>query len=136
MSYLFVVAIYVVTALGYYKCLKSFGYQNAWMAWVPFANSYALADVAANGQQEINLIGTVKIPVILYKFWWAVTLVVSFFPIIGGLVALVIRVIVLGDIFIKLFSRLTYTKEEDQKAIGYISGLIPIVAAIKFLTMK
>jgi hypothetical protein len=131
-----ILACYVVSALGFYKALKRLGYNNAWMAWIPFANYYALADAAANGQEEVNLIGTLTIPAILYKLWWLVMLVAAFIPVIGNILVLVIRVICLGSVFIKLLARLTYTSEQSQQAMGYVSGLIPIVAAIKFLTLK
>jgi hypothetical protein len=106
------------------------------MAWVPLVAYYAIADAAANGEQNVHLIGTISIPAMLYKLWWLVVIVVNFVPAIGSLAALVIQVICLGSIFIKLISRVTNTAETDNQVFGYISGLIPIVGAIRFLTLK
>jgi hypothetical protein len=131
-----VIAFYVVMSLGFYKILKKVGYPNAWMAWVPLVAYYAIADAAANGEQNVHLIGTISIPAMLYKLWWLVVIVVNFVPAIGSLAALVIQVICLGSIFIKLISRVTNTAETDNQVFGYISGLIPIVGAIRFLTLK
>jgi hypothetical protein len=99
-------------------------------------NYFAMADVAAGGQQQVNLIGTLTIPATLYKLWWLVMLVAGFIPAIGGILAIVIQVICLGSIYIKMFARLEGTTEQAQQVVGYISGLIPIVGAIKFLTIK
>jgi hypothetical protein len=123
-------------SLGIMKALKQLGYANAWMAWIPLANYYALADVAANKEENINLIGTLTIPVMLYKLWWLVMLVASFVPIIGSIVAIAIQVICLGHIFTRLFARIDHTQEQQQQTLAYISGLIPLVAAIKFLSIK
>jgi hypothetical protein len=131
-----VAVVYVVTSLGTYKALKRLGYNNAWMAWIPVVNYFAMADVAAGGQQQVNLIGTLTIPATLYKLWWLVMLVAGFIPAIGGILAIVIQVICLGSIYIKMFARLEGTTEQAQQVVGYISGLIPIVGAIKFLTIK
>jgi hypothetical protein len=135
-SLIILLAVYVVTALGYYTALKKLGYQNAWLGWIPIANLYALADAAANGEQEINIIGTIKIPAILYKFWWAVMWVCAFIPMIGTIASIAVKVIVFGHIFIRLFARLTYTSEKDQQVMGYVSAFFPIVGAIRFLTLK
>jgi hypothetical protein len=131
-----VIAVYVVLSLGFYKALKRLGYANAWMGWVPVANLYALADVAADGQDNINVIGTVTIPAMLYKFWWAIVFVANFVPAIGSILAIAIQVICFGNIFIRLFARMSYTSQQEQQVIGYISGLLPIVGAIKFLATK
>jgi hypothetical protein len=131
--FIVMLAFYVVTSLGYMKALKQFGYPRAWFAWIPFARYYALADVAVSGLDNVLLFNQLSIPAMLYKFWWAVSLVAYFIPTIGRLIAMVIQVVFLGNTFVKLFARLDRTDEKSQQVLGYISGLIPFVAAIKFL---
>lgn len=47
---------YVLTSIAHMKALKALGYDNAWMAWIPFAQQYALADVAAGNQETVMLL--------------------------------------------------------------------------------
>jgi hypothetical protein len=133
---LLVVACYIVCALGFMKALKRVGYPNAWLAWIPLAQYYALADVAAQGQENITIIGTLSIPAMLYKLWWVVAIVINIVPAIGSILALAITIICSGHVFTRLFAMIERTSEQSQQAIGYISGFIPLVGAIKFLVTK
>jgi hypothetical protein len=133
---LLALACYIVTSLGYMKALKRLGYPNAWLAWIPFGRCYALADVAAQGQENITIIGTLTIPAMLYKLWWVVAILLRFVPFIGGLLSLAVTIICFGHVFTRLFAMIERTSEQSQQAIGYISGFIPLVGAIKFLVTK
>ncbi|MBO5033060.1 MAG: hypothetical protein J6C19_12920 [Lachnospiraceae bacterium] len=140
-AYLLVVVVialayYVVSSLAHMKALKAAGYDKAWMAWIPFANYYALADAAADHQDKVNLFGTLSVPAALYKFWWAVSIVLSFIPVIGSLASAVIKIIFLGNCYVKLFARLDRTSEQEQQVIGYLSGFLGIIAVVKFLAGK
>ena len=71
---------YVLTSIAHMKALKALGYDNAWMAWIPFAQQYALADVAAGNQETVMLFGSLSVPAMLYKFWWVLWIVLMFIP--------------------------------------------------------
>jgi hypothetical protein len=136
LSVAIVIAVYVVCSLGYMKALKRLGYKNAWLAWIPIVCNYALADAVAPGQENVNIIGTLSIPAMLFKLWWLVAFVLGCIPTVGTLLNIVVQVICLGYTFIKMFAIIDNTSEDQQKVIGYISGFFPIVAAIKFLVAK
>jgi hypothetical protein len=136
LTVLIFIAAYVVTSFGYYKALKRLGYQNAWLAWIPIANLYALADVAANGEESINVIGTLEVPAMVYKLWWLAMLVFYFVPVIGWLLTIIFRIIFLGDVFMRLFARIDNVTRQEEQVLGYIAGFIPFVAVVKFIVAK
>lgn len=137
------IACYVIASLAHMKALKAMGYDKAWMAWIPYAQQYALADAAARGQENITLFGSVSVPAALYKFWWAVMLAVQVLgwiisPLVSlmSLVSLALQIIFLGNCYVKIYAELDGTDEKDQQVIGYLSGFLVIIAVIKFLFGK
>jgi hypothetical protein len=49
-------ALYVFIAFCTQTFLKKLDYENAWLAWIPFANTYALLDA---GEQENPILWTI-----------------------------------------------------------------------------
>lgn len=128
--------VYVLSSLAHMKALKALGYDKAWMAWIPFAQQYALADVAADNQQSVHLFGSISVPAVLYKFWWILWIVLPFVPVIGSLASTVVLVVFLGNCYVKIYARLDGTSEQEQQVIGYLSGFLSIIAIVKFLAGK
>ncbi len=128
--------VYVLSSLAHMKALKALGYSKAWMAWIPFVRLYAFADVAADNQESVHMFGSISVPAVLYKFWWVVWIVLPFVPFIGSLASTVVLVVFLGNCYVKMYARLEGTTEQDQQVIGYLSGLLPIIAIVKFLAGK
>ena len=140
-AYLFVILVilvicYVLTSLAHMKALKALGYDKAWMAWIPFAQQYALADVVAGNQDSVTLFGTFSVPVMLYKFWWGLLFICPFIPVVGTLASMALTIIFLGNCYVKIYVRLDGTSEQEQQVIGYLSGFLVIIAVIKFLAGK
>jgi nitrate reductase gamma subunit len=63
-------------------------------------------------------------------------LIASAIPHIGSALVFVIRVVFLGNCFVRLYAMTEHTSEQQQLVIGYISGVFPIVAVVKFLLLK
>lgn len=140
-TYLIVILVialvcYVLTSLAHMKALKALGYDKAWMAWIPFAQQYALADVAADNQESVTLFGSLSVPATLYKFWWILWIILPFVPLVGGLASVVVMVVFLGNCYVKIYARLDGTSEQEQQVIGYLSGFLVIIAVVKFLVGK
>ena len=127
------VGLYVVEALAIMRVLTILGYANPWMAWIPLLNYFALARVTADQNGNTRILGF-ELPNMLFCFWWAAWLAVGYIPKVGNLLGLVVRVICLGTCFIYIYSRVENKPEAEVQALGYVSGLIPIVAIVKFLT--
>lgn len=127
------IAVWVFYALMHVRMLKAMNYDKPWMAWIPFANQYALADCLK--LEEAELFGSVKIPMNIFKFWFAVPFVLSFVPVLGTLLSIAARVILGGFCYIKIYSKLDSASENDVMVLGYLSGWIPIIAAFKFMSL-
>lgn len=134
---LVIVAVcYVLTSLAHMKALKALGYDKAWMAWIPLAQQYALADAAAGNQQNVTLFGSFSVPAVLYKFWWVLWIILPVVPVVGSLASTVVMVLFLGNCYVKIYAKLDGTTEQEQQVIGYLSGLLAIIAVVKFLAGK
>lgn len=132
---LLVVAFYVLLGYAYYKALKMKGYDKAWMGWIPYAQNYALAD--AIGSDDVDLIGSLKVPMNIFKFWWIIPLVLLFFSgAIVQLLSIAVNVICAGWIFKKYYAEMDGKDERDVAVLAYISGWLQIIAMVKFLCIK
>ncbi len=127
------VALYVVEALAIMRVLTILGYANSWMAWIPLLNYFALARVTADENGNTRIFGF-ELPNMVFSFWWIAWLAVGYIPNVGNFLGLVVRVICLGTCFIYIYSRVENKPESEVQALGYVSGLIPIVAIVKFLS--
>lgn len=130
------VVCWVLYGISHMKALKAVGYDKAWMAWIPLANMWALAEVALDGDESMTLFGSLNIPAIAFKLWWVVGFVSSFIPMVGGFLNLVLTVICLGTCYIKMYAKLDGRDEKDVQALGYVSGFFPIIAVFKLLFGK
>lgn len=136
LTLLAVAVFYVLSSVSHMKALKALGYDKPWLAWVPGGNLYAVADAALNGDESIMFFGSFVVPAAVFRFWWAIALVLMFVPIIGNLCCFALFIICLGTCYTRLYARLEYKSEQDTMVIGFLSGLFPIIAVCKFLVGK
>jgi len=137
-TFAIVIAIYIVYSLAFFKALKKVDYRNPWLAWIPVAQHFALADAAFDDDKETSVIffGKCTLPKMVVNFYWVITYVIAFIPVIGSIASLILNVLVLGAIFAKLFVKIEGGTYEEKRAVAYISAVIPLIAAIKFLMVK
>ena len=128
------VACYVLYAVSHMKALKALGYKNAWLAF------YACADAAAEVEGEkVKLFGSLELPAMVFKLWWILPLALLFIPVNGtveNVITIVLNVVFLGCSYAKMYAKLEGKQESETQAIGCVSGLIPIIAVVKFLSYK
>lgn len=130
---IFMGIFYVLYGISHMKALKALGYDKPWMAWIPFAKYWALAEVVLNGEENMNLLDSFNIPAMAFKLWWLIAYAVSFVPGVGGILNIVLHVICLGTCYVKIYARLDGKDERETQALGFVSGFFQIVAVIKFL---
>ena len=134
-SVIICIAVYVLMGISHMKVLNALGYDKAWMVWIPVIGIYyACADAAAQRKESVTLFGRIKIPAVVFKFWWVILLLEFVNPIakLAKFLVLVGRVVLLGSAYASLYARLEGKMDQDTQAIGLISGLVPIVAMVKF----
>ena len=108
------VACYVLYAVSHMKALKALGYKNAWLACL-------------------------ELPAMVFKLWWILPLALLFIPVNGtveNVITIVLNVVFLGCSYAKMYAKLEGKQESETQAIGCVSGLIPIIAVVKFLSYK
>lgn len=127
------IGVYVLTALAIGRVLAIYGYENTWMAWIPFINYFALADAVCEGRQTLSLFGK-ELPAILFKFWWIGQYILSQIPYIGWICSIAVAVLFFGTVLTECYARIEDRPVEDMQVLGFISGWITIIPIIKFLT--
>lgn len=136
------IVFYVLTSLGHMKALQALGYDKAWLAWIPFGVYFGCADAVYGNDEKVMLFGKFEIPAIIFKLWWIIPIVIFFLPVEGILLSLlslldtVVRVVFLGYTYTKMYARIDGKTEQDSQVLGLLSGFIPLIAAVKFLTIK
>ena len=135
-----VIACYVIFSVSHMKALKAMGYDKAWLAWIPYGVFYACADAAAEGEGEkVKLFGSLELPAMVFKLWWILPLALLFIPVNGtveNVITIVLNVVFLGCSYAKMYAKLEGKQKSETQAIGCVSGLIPIIAVVKFLSYK
>ena len=138
-AFVFVIAIYVLFAVSHMKALQALGYDKPWLAWIPYANWFACADCVSIGEDSVTLFGSFSVPAFVFKFWWVVPLALLAIPLndrIEQIINLALNIVFLGCTYAKMYARLDGRTERDEQVLGCVSGFLPIVAVIKFLTIR
>lgn len=135
---LFGIVFYILQAIGLYRIAQRKGIDHAWLAWIPFAQTYLYAEVIG---KEI-MIGTIKIP----QFPWAYIAIIYGTSLIAGILNVIpffgqILVALLGPAiyvvsiyvmyrFFKLF--------EGENAVIYtvICAIFPFIMPIMILVLR
>ena len=132
-SILFMGIFYVLYGISHSRALKALGYARPWMAWIPLANYWALAEAAMDGEENVVFFSTVSVSTASFRLWWLFAYVVSLVPGVGTILNIAMRVICLGTCYIKVYARLNGKTEAETQVLGYVSGFLPIIAVVKFL---
>ena len=136
---LFSIAIYVANAIIMTKALTEVGYKYPWFSWIPFLKSYAIADLLKADENGLIVVGGLKFDIKVYKFYWLASLMVSsfvFFVIpVGAIVSIAINAFCGALCYKELYSNFEIIDKKNEW-ICYLTGIIPIIAPIKYLIYK
>ena len=123
-------AVYVWISFVTYRALQSAKYEKAWMAWIPYARNYALADVTKDEGDKTRVLNAFEVPNWCYQFYWVIPLVLAFVGLPSGLewiLNIACSVIFAGTIYTKLYAWHDKVSEDDKRTLGIVSGIFPIV---------
>lgn len=139
-SYALIIAVvyYILNALVHIKALKALGYNKPWLAWFPPLGLYwALAEVALDIDGEYDMeVWSFCMPGIAFKLWYLIAVAVSFIPVIGTIISIILTIACAGTCYIKIYAKLDGKDESEVRLLGYLSGIIPIIPTFKFLIGK
>ncbi len=131
-----VIACYIIFSMSHMKALKAMGYDKAWLAWIPYGVWYACADAVAGDDEQVRLFDSFEVPALVFKLWWIVPLVLNFVSFSGSLENMInfaLNLVFLGSTYAKMYAVLDHKTEKETQTIGAVSGIVPIVAVVKFL---
>lgn len=119
---------YFIGGLAYYRMFKLCGHDRPWAAWVPIYNIIVMCECCAS--DEVDLIGPIKIPMNIFKFWWVALVVACFIPFLNILLVLAIYVLSMGWIFQHMLASARGTLPEEELINGYLCATNPLLALI------
>lgn len=135
---LLAIGLFAVKAFGLYRLAQRKEIEHAWLAWIPFAQTYLYAELIG---QELT-VGTMKIP----QFPWAyiaitygsslIAGILSAIPLIGWLLAAILGpAIFIASIYVMY--RFFMIFEGDNATVNtVICALFPVVFPIMILVMR
>lgn len=132
--FLMLIGVYVLWSIACAKALIYAGYSNTWMAWIPIAREWALADAASAGSETLDMFGA-QVPKILFELSGLLFLIVIV-PFIGAILFLPGTIILRGTIYSNLYATCEDVDISQTRVLGYLSGAFPIIALIKFFMYK
>lgn len=122
--------IYLLRSISWMRVMRQLDYKYAWMAWLPIFRSWALADVASDGF-TLDFFGA-RVPKLLFQLsglYWMIICI----PIIGVTLFVPLNIIMMGTVYANVYAKREGKLVNSTLGLGIISGLLPIVAIIKFL---
>ena len=130
------IACYIIFSMAHMKALKAMGYDKAWLAWIPYGVWYACAEAVAGDEEQVRLFDSFEVPVLVFKLWWIVPLALNFVSFSGSLENMInfaLNLVFRGSTYAKMYAVLDHKTERETQTIGAVSGIVPIVAVVKFL---
>ena len=123
-------ALYLISAFARYKYLKIRSYENAWMAFIPIANIWAIVEATYGRKEKIIIYGW-EAPAIVLKLWpivtYALALIINIIPIIGNILSMllfVLNVAVMAMIFKDMMEQLNRPQEMVMAVIAVVFHIV------------
>ncbi|MCR5235829.1 MAG: hypothetical protein K6E34_01335 [Lachnospiraceae bacterium] len=130
------IILYLIASIARYRYLRIRSYENAWMAFIPIVNIWAVVEATYGRRERINIYGW-DAPATVLKLWpivtYALALVINVIPMIGSVLSLILTVLniaVLAMIFKDIMEQLDKPQETVTAVIVVI---VHIVADIMIL---
>ena len=127
---LIVLALYLIGAIARYRYLKIRSYENAWMAFIPIANIWAIVEATYGRREKVNIYGW-DAPIIVLKLWpivsYALAIIINVIPVLGSVLSLILYVLniaVLAMIFRDMMEVLDRPQEMVTAVIAVIFHIV------------
>ena len=127
---LIVLALYLIGAIARYRYLKIRSYENAWMAFIPIANIWAIVEATYGRREKVNIYGW-DAPIIVLKLWpivsYALAIIINVIPVLGRVLSLVLYVLniaVMAMIFRDMMEVLDRPQEMVTAVIAVIFHIV------------
>ncbi len=119
----------LLTALAMVKILRILHYWLPILGVIPLLSGIVLTSAAPADYYRL------PIPKRLFRLWPIVTFAMIFVPGLG-LLSRVINGLCLGYVYTLIYLKVFGTNIQTERVLGFVSGFIPFVAAIRFFSIK
>lgn len=129
---------YVISSLAVMRMLKTLRYKNAYFAWIPFARSYALADVVS---EDFEIFGYI-VPLEYFRFYFILPMfssMLSAVPFLGPILSTLLVFLLFyinAFLYQRIYAMLDGVEPEDTLLIAWVSVFIPVVPVLIWLFKK
>lgn len=121
-------AVYAIQALAWYRMFDMCGHYKPWAAWIPIYNLLVMCECC--DADYVDLIGSIRVPMKIFRFWWIVAIVLCWVPLVGFILDLALIVLCMGWIYMNILANVRNTSPEEEMMNGYICATNPILAII------
>ena len=128
-------ALYVLKGFAYQKAMRLLKYNKSWMAWIPYARDYGLADAASGGEPTMKFFNA-DAPSWMFKFWFLFSYAISVFPMGGALAGFLYKLFFQGGVYRTVYAKLENRTINSATCVGFFSTVIDLIPIIKFLKYK
>ena len=122
-------AFFLVGCVARYKYLKIRSYENAWLAFIPIANIWAIVEATYGNREKINIYGW-DAPAIVLRLWPIVTytlaLVINIIPLIGNILSILLYVLNIA-VTVMIFRDVM---EHMERPLEMVTGVIAVIFRI------
>jgi nitrate reductase gamma subunit len=130
-------ALFLIGCIARYKYLKIRSYENAWLAFIPIANIWAIVEATYGSREKINIYGW-DAPAIVLKLWpivsYALALVINIIPMIGSILSMLLYVLNIA-VMVMIFRDVMEQMDKPQEMVtGVIAVIFRIVAHIMMIS--
>ncbi len=130
-------ALFLVGCVARYKYLKIRSYENAWLAFIPIANIWAIVEATYGNREKINIYGW-DAPAIVLRLWpivtYALALVINIIPLIGNILSILLYVLNIA-VTVMIFRDVMEHMERPQEMVtGVIAVIFRIAAHIMMIS--
>ena len=125
------VVSYLLQAFSIYYVLKNLSYPEPLLAFIPFANMYALSSIVPS--YKVYVTATIGIKREVFNIWWLIAILVTMIPAVGWLLSLIIRIPCYTRIIQYVYSVFDKRREEEETILAIVSAIFPIIFFIRCL---
>ena len=130
-------ALYLVASFARYKYLRIRSYENAWMAFIPIANIWALVEATYGKSDRINTYGW-DAPAIVLKLWpmvtYVIAIVINVIPFIGNVLSLLLSVLNIAVLVMIFKDMMEHLEKPQETVMAVIAVIFRIVSDIMIIS--
>ena len=131
------IALYLVASFARYRYLRIRSYERAWMAFIPIANIWALAEATYGRKERINIYGW-DAPAIVLKLWpmaaYVLALVINVIPVIGGVLSILLTVLNIAVLVMIFKDMMEILEKPQENVVAVLAVVFHIVSDIMIIS--